>query len=120
MSRKLKILVFSVCVVAAVVITVLIIAYFRMRSSSAEIPPCHLNLELIEVCKQNWANDNGKTANDKPTWDDLRPYFPDWLTNSSYWTNGRPICPEGGTYTIGQLGEKPRCSIGGGYGHSLP
>lgn len=80
---------------------------------SSKIPPCHELLVLTDLAKRDWAIDYGKTSNDTPTWDDLRPYFPDWATNKLVrWTNGSPVCPEGGTYTIGRVGEVPRCSIG--------
>jgi hypothetical protein len=117
MSRKSKILICSVCLVAAVIIGLPVLAHFKRVSN--KIPPCHENLVQIDLAKRQWAGDYDKTTNDTPTWDDLRPFFPDWLTNSVYWTNGRPICPDGGVYTIGRVGELPRCSIGGGYTHSL-
>jgi hypothetical protein len=59
----------------------------------------------LEICKDIWAKGN-KTTNDTPTWDDLRPYFPDG------WSNNIPVCPAGGTYILGRVGERPRCSIG--------
>ena len=74
---------------------------------------CYLNLMELQLIKFNWANDNGKSTNDSPSWDDLRPYFP------GTWSNSIPTCPAGGTYTIGPVGEKPKCSIGGGFDHSL-
>ncbi len=89
-------------------------AFLGMRTS--KISACEDNLRRIKIDKQMWANEYGKT--NTPTWDDL--HFPDWLTNDiRRWKNGRPICPRGGTYTIGQVGELPKCSIGG-FGHSLP
>ena len=54
-----------------------------------------------------------EATNDAPTWDDLRPYFP------YTWSNSIPVCPDGGVYTIGRLGENPKCSIGKEYSHSF-
>jgi len=85
--------------------------FFGMRDN--RIPRCHDNLARLEIFKFEWASENHKTTNDTPTWDDLRQNFPD------RWSNSIPVCPAGGTYTIGRVGEKPRCSIGGGYRHSL-
>src|SRR5437762_12456079 len=83
-------------------------------------PPCHDILIEISLSKFDWAANNGKTTNDTPTWNDLRPYFsPNFTTNPRRWTNGQPFCPSGGIYTIGRVGESPKCSIGGGYRHSL-
>lgn len=69
------------------------------------------NLRNIELIKRDWANNENKTTNDTPSWDDLRPYFP------IRWSNNIPICPSGGIYTIGRVGEIPTCSIGG-YEHT--
>lgn len=77
------------------------------------IPRCHGNLVQLELFKDQWASENRKSTNDTPTWDELRPSFPD------RWSNSIPVCPAGGTYTLGRVGEKPRCSVGGGYRHAL-
>ena len=50
--------------------------------------------------------EKGKRATDVPTKQDLLPYLRKW-----------PVCPQGGTYIIGPVGEKPTCSIPG---HELP
>ena len=68
---------------------------------------CQNNLDEIQELKIMWATENHKTAHDVVTWDDIRPYFPNW-----FGTNG-PTCPAGGTYTLGRLDEVPRCSIPG-------
>jgi hypothetical protein len=68
---------------------------------------CLNNLRLIDSAKQQWALEQGKNADDSPTWDEMRPYV------------GRgskgvlPECPSHGVYTLGRVGEKPRCSIHG-------
>ena len=51
-----------------------------------------------------WALENGKTADAVPTQQDLLPYFKGQIF---------PVCPSGGTYTIGTVGEVPTCSIPG-------
>jgi hypothetical protein len=82
-------------------------------SGQKSLAPCVNNLVLINGAKEQWALARGKGSNDVPTWNDLRPYFPD------RWSNGMPMCPDGGTYTIGRIGEPPSCSIGGP-NHRLP
>jgi hypothetical protein len=55
-------------------------------------------------------NDNNKTPNDTPTWEDIKGYWagtPDGLG----WKGGMPYCPDGGTYTIGKVAEPPICSL---------
>jgi septal ring factor EnvC (AmiA/AmiB activator) len=65
---------------------------------------CLNNLRQIYAAKAAWALQNGKTATDVPTEQDLLSYFPD---------NAFPVCPSGGTYTIGAVGVPPSCSIHG-------
>jgi hypothetical protein len=111
MSRKSTVLILG-CVIVLGVATLVVPRLIHPRSTKAMLP-CVNNLRQLDGAKQRWELENRKTANDVPTWEDLRPYFPDW------WTNGRPVCPEGGTYTLGRVGESPRCSIGGPE-HTLP
>ena len=69
---------------------------------------CINNLRQIDAAKQQWAVDNNKPVTAVPTRQDLRSYF-----------NGGifPVCPSGGTYTIGAVNAPPACSIPG---HVLP
>ena len=50
------------------------------------------------------ANNQGPTAT--PAWDDLVPNF----------IQQQPVCPSGGTYTIGNMSTNPTCSV---TGHTL-
>jgi hypothetical protein len=128
MSGTLKVLIALSCAVAAVLIAWSIQrarlvsleqpddrfrAFLGVRT--AKLPACQQNLRQIEIAKELWADNEGKSTNDAPTWDDLRPYSPAFMKNHADWTNGRPTCPRGGTYTIGRVGEPPKCSIGGYY-----
>jgi len=69
---------------------------------------CINNLRQIDGAKQEWALEKGKTGGDVPTIADLTPYFKDGKF---------PVCPSGGTYTIGAVSNPPTCSISG---HVLP
>jgi len=69
---------------------------------------CINNLRQIDAAKQQWALENKKAADAVPTVQDLSPYFKDGIL---------PVCPSGGTYTIGIVGEVPTCSVPG---HALP
>lgn len=69
---------------------------------------CIANLRLIYVAKQAWALEKNKTDTDTPTEQDLLPY----IKGGSF-----PVCPSGGTYTIGPVEQLPTCSIPG---HVLP
>jgi SMC interacting uncharacterized protein involved in chromosome segregation len=69
---------------------------------------CINNLRVIYAAKQEWALEKSKTDADIPTEQDLLPY----LKNETF-----PVCPSGGVYTIGAVGQMPTCSIPG---HVLP
>jgi len=64
---------------------------------------CLTNLRQMEAAKNCcWALEQNKTTNDTPKWEDLRPYFKDPTPF---------VCPNGGAYTLGRVGELPICSI---------
>jgi len=79
--------------------------FVKARATSQE-NACINNLRQIDGAKNEWALENNKKATDVPTKADLLPYLRSW-----------PVCPQGGTYTIGAVGDKPTCSIPG---HELP
>ena len=104
----------ALAAIAAVVLAVGIPNFIRARSTSAA-QPCVNNLRIIDSAKQQWALERARTTNHVPTWDDVHPYFPD------RWSNSIPVCPDEGTYTLGQFGEPPTCSLGDKKaGHKLP
>ncbi|HUB86342.1 MAG TPA: hypothetical protein VMB22_00505 [Verrucomicrobiae bacterium] len=76
--------------------------------SALERDQCIANLRLIDQAKQQWAQINSKPDDAIPTAKDLAPFLPGGVF---------PVCPSGGTYTIGKVGEPPTCSIPG---HALP
>ncbi len=107
--------------IVVLVLGVLVLAvpnYLRAHRRTASIPRCLLNLRQIEVEKQNFQLEHSKADSDAPTWEELRPCFQDWFVRE-WGTNDRPVCPAGGTYTLGRFGERPRCSVGGSE-HELP
>jgi hypothetical protein len=69
---------------------------------------CIANLRLIYAAKQAWALEKNKTDADTPAEEDLLPYIRGGVF---------PVCPSGGVYTIGPVGQPPTCSIPG---HALP
>lgn len=76
--------------------------WMKLRQTSRE-KACEENRQKIEDAKQLWAGDEGKTAADTPTMNDL---VPSYLTTE-------PKCPESGTYTIGNATEEVTCSVHG-------
>ena len=94
-----------------VLTTGLLLAYFcknHFHLIKARIAPCEWNLMTIRAAELNWANRERKTVGAIPNWDDLREDL-----ERHGWTNGRPVCPQGGTYILSPIGEDPKCSIGG-------
>ena len=104
MSKKAALvwLVMAVAVFAGVVVPGLIGA----RSTPA-VKGCIKNLRQLDAAKESWRLENHKTSNDAPGWLDLLPYLRD-----------KPVCPQGGVYIVGTVGQPPRCSLGGM--HALP
>jgi hypothetical protein len=98
---------------AIIVAAGIVFGFLGFRRVSVVKSGCVSNLQIIEWCKYEWMSQNHKTINDAPNWNDLKIYF-----EAHGWTNERPVCPQGGTYTLGRGDEDPRCSIGGP-SHSL-
>lgn len=66
------------------------------------LAPCVYNLRRLDGAKQGWAHLEGKSTQDVPTWADLGRYL-----------EKKPICPEGGHYSLGAVADTSTCSIGG-------
>jgi hypothetical protein len=66
---------------------------------------CRANLLLLQQAKQSWAKSENKSGNDIAT--DAK-----FFGQTNYMLV-KPECPSGGTYAIGSVVEKPRCSIPG-------
>jgi len=79
---------------------------FVKARATAQQNACINNLRQLDAAKNQWALENAKKSTDVPTKQDLLPYLRKW-----------PVCPAGGTYTIGAVGEPPTCSVAG---HVLP
>lgn len=69
---------------------------------------CINSLRQVDGAKNLWAREHFKNTNDVPTSAEIAVY----LRNGQF-----PLCPKGGTYTIGQVGTLPTCSIPG---HVMP
>jgi hypothetical protein len=67
---------------------------------------CGNSLRMLDAVKQQWYLEERKTTNDVPVMADLAKYM-----------KAVPVCPDGGTYTLGPVWKDPTCSI---KGHELP
>ena len=89
--------------VPAVLAAVALPAFAKAKTTSQE-NACIINLRQIDAAKEQWALLNHKTATDTPSREDLL----DFISNHRW-----PKCPAGGHYTIGAVGEHPKCSVPG-------
>ena len=105
-SKKFRMAAVTVALVV-IVAAMILPAFIRARNTSSS-SSCINYLRQIDGAKQQWALESHKTTNDTPRWDEVTPY----LKNNT-------TCPQGGTYILGRVDERPRCSIGG-LSHTLP
>jgi len=80
------------------------IAWFIWARTASASNACINNLRQFDGAVQQWALEHHKTANDVPSWDDIRPYVK--LTSGEL-----PPCSRGGTYVLGRADEIPRCTV---------
>lgn len=86
------------------------IAWFAREHRKALDAQCIYNLRCIDGAKQQWAlehrTDEAYSSNAVPTTEDIHNYN----SRNQY---PMPVCPRGGTYTIGRIAESPTCSFPG-------
>ncbi len=66
---------------------------------------CIANLRQIQGAKETWMLEKEKTTNDIPTDPDL--------FGANQYIRQKSTCPDGGVYSIGRVGENPKCSFKG-------
>lgn len=79
-------------------VAIAIPAFIRARGTT-QTNSCINNLRQIDAAKDQWAIENFAATGDPVTEENLEPYI----------RRGVPVCPAGGTYTIGAVGEAPLC-----------
>jgi hypothetical protein len=104
-SKKL-IMAAAVTVFLVVGIAVLLPALIRARTTSAS-NACVNNLRQIDGAKHGWALEYKKLTNAVVTWDNIRGYVGRGPDGEIL------VCPRGGTYALGRIGEPPTCSYPG-------
>jgi prepilin-type N-terminal cleavage/methylation domain-containing protein len=78
--------------------------FIKAREASQK-NACIANLKQIDGAKNTWALEQKKVNSDSPGDSDL--------FGSTLYIKEKPACPANGTYTLGNVGDKPICSITG-------
>ena len=99
-----------VTLIIGILMAIAIPNFFSARSNSSK-SSCIANLKDIEVGKELWSAALQKTSSDTPSKTDLVG-----STGNGY-MKSFPICPLGGTYTIGNMATLPTCTKGTSDGH---
>lgn len=90
--------------ILAVMLAVAYPTYIRSRELNYALE-CQGNLKELSNSKVRWALENKiESTTATPTWDDV--------TGPKRFMKVKPVCPSGGTYTIGSKDQPPTCSIG--------
>ena len=99
----------EIMIVVAIIglLAAIAIPNFMKAREKAQKNACVANLRQIEGAKTLWALDEGKSTGDSVTMGDL---VTDYI-------KATPECPAGGTYTLGDIGTTPTCTVDG---HVLP
>jgi len=105
MSNKTRIFLIIFLLLSAGLIALVPIIMFAERRHPPPPPVfvCESNLKRIDSAKAVWALEARKRLEDAPTDTDL--------FGAGRALPEKPICPAGGTYILGKVAEKPRCTI---------
>ena len=90
-----------VVLIIGILLAIAVPNFVRARESS-RAKACVANLKQIDAAKEQWAMDKNKNDGDPCAMSDLTPAY----------LKSTPSCPSGGTYTVGNVGTNPTCSIG--------
>lgn len=91
-----------VVLIIGILLAIAVPNFIKARETS-RTKSCIANLRQIDAGKEQWAMDNKAAQGAAVAWGDL---VPDYIRK-------QPECPAGGTYTIGNVGTDPTCTISG-------
>ena len=77
---------------------------FGRRCTASPKNACINNLRQMDGAKEQWALEEKRSAGELVVEKEMVLYIKG---------NAMPKCSEGGRYTVGKVGELPRCSVGG-------
>lgn len=100
-----------VVLIIGILLAIAVPNFVRAREAS-RAKACVANLKQIDSAKEQWAMDNRVSAGQgAPT--------PALLSGTNGYIKSEPVCPSSGSYTSGNVGTAPTCSIGGTAGDPL-
>jgi prepilin-type N-terminal cleavage/methylation domain-containing protein len=91
-----------VVLIIGILLAIAVPNFVRARESS-RTKACVANLKQIEAAKEQWAMDTRAGSDATPNWSDL--------VGPNNYMKAQPVCPSGGTYSIGNVATPPSCSI---------
>ena len=98
-----------VVLIIGILLAIAIPNFVKARETS-RTKSCIANLKQIEAAKEQWAMDTRAASTATPGATDLY--------GSTAYVKNTPVCPSGGTYTIGDMATRPTCN--GDTTHVLP
>ena len=93
----------GIAIAVAIVLSFAGSRWYILAHTPSAVNPCYANLKQIDGAKDTWALEHKKETNDTPTWSEL--------VGRDGYIGHMPICPCGGTYTLGPVGQPARCSL---------
>ena len=103
-GRDSILMVALILLVAALVGGVMYLAANRRPVVGPAGNSCINNLRQIDGAKQQWALEYKQTNGTLVPIAEVVPYIKG---------NALPLCPQGGLYSVGKVGEPPKCSVSG-------
>jgi prepilin-type N-terminal cleavage/methylation domain-containing protein len=108
-NRKSGFTLVEIMIVVAIIglLAAIAIPNFVKARTTAQKNACINNLRQIDGAKEQWALENKKTQTDTPTMDSNTDTG---LIGTDKYIKVTPMCPANGTYTVGDMATKPKCS----------
>ena len=105
-----------VVAIIGILVAIAVPGFINARTQSRQ-KACVENLSKIDGAKEQWALETNAQVGATPVWTDLVGANQDGILKKE------PVCPAGGTYTIGALSVDPTCNsteeTKDGKGHNL-
>ncbi|MBM3882644.1 MAG: prepilin-type N-terminal cleavage/methylation domain-containing protein [Verrucomicrobia bacterium] len=102
----------EIMIVVAIIglLAAIAIPNFVKARATAQKNACIANLKQVDGAKEQWALENKKTTGDTTDTTAVNAYLKNSLA---------PECPGNGTYTYGNVGISPACSLASSASHTL-